>query len=339
MDGGHVRIAVIGAGRMGAIRTEDLCSDPRVDEVLVANRSERRARELAERLGARHLPWADVAAADVDATVVAIATDAHGEALSAVLDRGRPVLCEKPIAATLEETESVIERAAANGAVLQIGFQRRFDPGIRAMHSLIAAGDLGTLYSLSLLSHDIAPSGREFIGGSGGIFRDLHVHDFDLIRWLTGEEVAQVHATKAVRAHHDYADFDDADVATVLALTTGGVQVVVRGARHDARGHDVRVEAHGSLDSVTAGLTSRTPIRPLDGSIDIDIDTYAGFVDRFREAFRLETRAFVDVVAEHAPNPCPPDSALESLRIAIACEESVRLGVPVSVRDVQSSAP
>ena len=333
-----MRIAVIGAGRMGAIRAEDLRTDPRVDEVLVANRNEDRARSLAERLGAVHLNWSDVGAVDVDATVIAVATDAHATTLATVLPQGRPVLCEKPIAATLEETQQVIDEAVAAGVVLQIGFQRRFDPGFRRLHERIAAGEAGTLYSLSLLSHDIAPSPREFIGGSGGIFRDLHVHDFDLIRWLTGEEVVQVFATSAVRAHLQYAEFGDADVTTIHAVTSGGVQVVVRGARHDARGHDVRVEAHGSLDSLTAGLTSRTPLTALDGDVGIDIDPYSGFIDRFREAFRNETAAFVDVVAGQAVNPCPPDSALESLRIAIACEHSVAQRAPIDVSAVQSTA-
>jgi myo-inositol 2-dehydrogenase/D-chiro-inositol 1-dehydrogenase len=335
MDGGHVRIAVIGAGRMGAIRAEDLQADARVDEVLIANRHEGRAAELAARLGASHLPWSQAARVDVDGTVVAVATDMHATLLPAVIDGCRPVLCEKPIALTLAATQEVIDRARARGTTLQVGFQRRYDPGIRMVHARMP--ELGSVYSLSLISHDVSPSGREFISGSGGIFRDLHVHDFDLVRWLTGEEVDQVFATKAVRAHPDYADFDDADVTAIHAVTTGGVQVVVRGARHDALGHDVRLEAHGSADSVTAGLTSRTPLRPLDGQIRINEEPYLGFVDRFREAFREETRAFVDLVVDGGPNPCPPEAALESLRIAIACEESVRSRAPVRIADITTT--
>jgi myo-inositol 2-dehydrogenase/D-chiro-inositol 1-dehydrogenase len=113
--------------------------------------------------------------------------------------------------------------------------------------------------------------------------------------------------------------------------------VVVRGARHDALGHDVRLEAHGSADSVTAGLTSRTPLRPLDGQVRINEEPYLGFVDRFREAFREETRAFVDLVVDGGPNPCPPEAALESLRIAIACEESVRSRAPVRIADITTT--
>jgi len=146
-----------------------------------------------------------------------------------------------------------------------------------------------------------------------------------------------VYATCAVRAHHDYADFDDADTAVIHAVTATGVQAVVRGARHNALGHDVRVEAHGSADSVVAGLTTRTPLSPMDGALAIDVDPYSGFVDRFREAFRGETSAFVSVVEGTSANPCGPDAALESLRVAIACERSVATGAPVQVSDVRAA--
>ena len=121
---------------------------------------------------------------------------------------GFPVLCEKPIAMTISATEYAIDLAARSRTGLQIGFQRRFDESIRAVHDAINNGSLGTLYSLTMTSRDHTPSAREFIAGSGGIFRDLHVHDFDLVRWLTGSEVETVVATKAVREHMDYADFE-----------------------------------------------------------------------------------------------------------------------------------
>lgn len=340
-----MRIAVIGAGRMGSIRSTDLVADGRVTEVLIANRNDGRADALAQELGARTLPWHTVAnaaalkALDVDGFVVALATDAHAATLHDVLATGRPVLCEKPIALNLADTEDVIATATRCGSTLQVGFQRRFDPGMRAMHDRIASGDVGILYSLSLISHDIAPSGAEFIAGSGGIFRDLHVHDFDIVRWLTHSEIESVYATAAVRAHHQYAEFGDADTVVVHAVTASGVQVAIRGARHDALGHDVRVEAHGSTDSVTAGLTRRTPLHALDSTLGTNTNPYSGFIDRFREAFRVETAAFVDLVGGESDNPCGPEAALESLRVAIACEQSVRCGQPVRVRDVQSETP
>lgn len=327
----------MGAGRMGAIRVADLVADPRVDEVLVANRTHARAVELAERLGARPVEWSALGDVDADGTVVALATAAHGDPLARVLAHSRPVLCEKPIALTLAGTESVLALAEQHGATLQIGFQRRFDSGMRAVRELISDGRLGAVYALRLLSHDHTPSTTEFIAGSGGIFRDLHVHDLDLVRWLTGEQIATVYATSAVRAHPQYAELDDADVSLIHAVTTGGVQVSVHGARHDALGHDVRLEALGSGDSVATGLSSRTPLRALDEDLGTNAAPYAGFVDRFRDAFRRETAAFVSLVAGEGANPCPPESALESLRAAIACEVSVATGAPVHVADIHAT--
>ncbi len=332
-----MRILVVGAGRMGAIRVEDLAADPRVSEVLVTNRTQARATELAERFGARALPWDEATAVVADGTVVAVGTDAHGDLLDGILRHGRPVLCEKPIALTLADTQRVIDTAADHGADLQIGFQRRFDQAIRAVHQRIADGSVGTLYSMTMTAHDHTPSPREFIAGSGGIFRDMHVHDLDLVRWLTGSEVASVHATKAVREHHQYGEFDDADVSSILAVTQSGVQVLITGTRHDARGHDVRLEVHGSLDSLSAGLNARTPLLTMEGDLPIGERPYTGFVDRFRDAFRAETAAFASLVEGSIPNPCPPDSALESLRAAIACEESIRRGAPVVVADIDTS--
>jgi myo-inositol 2-dehydrogenase/D-chiro-inositol 1-dehydrogenase len=329
-----VKVLVAGAGRMGSIRVEDLVADSRVSEVLITNRNDQRARDVAEQFGATAVPWESAPSSVVDAVVVAVGTDAHEQVLAEVLPYGIPVLCEKPIALTLAATNDVIAKAKAHGSALQIGFQRRFDDSIRSVFDTIDSGDIGTLYSLTMTAHDHTPSPREFIAGSGGIFRDMLVHDFDLVRWLTGSEVESVFATKSVREHFDYADFDDADVCAVIAVTTSGVQVVISGTRHDALGHDVRLEAFGSKDSISAGLNSRTPLRPIEADLALNSQPYVGFVDRFREAFRNETQSFVSFARGEIANPCPPASALESLRIAIACEQSVESGTAVRVADV-----
>ena len=329
-----MKVLVVGAGRMGAIRVEDLAADPRVSEVLVTNRNEQRAHELAGAFNATVVPWEKALTPVADAVVVAVGTDAHDHVLRGILPQGIPVLCEKPIAMTLAATSELIDLAESSGSPLQIGFQRRFDKPIRAVHDIIASGEIGTLYSLTMTAHDHTPSAREFIAGSGGIFRDMHVHDFDLVRWLTGSEVESVSATRAVRENQDYADFDDADVSSVIAVTTSGIQVIITGTRHDALGHDVRLEAFGSQDSVSAGLNSRTPLRAIENDLNLNTNPYRGFVDRFRDAFKNETHAFVTFARGEITNPCPPDSALESLRIAIACEQSIATGHITRVADV-----
>ncbi len=338
-----MRVVVVGAGRMGALRTEDLAADPRVTQVLLTNRSPVRAVALAARFGAEVLAWERLGEEGADAYVVALATGLHAQVLHTVLARGRPVLCEKPVALTLADTQRAIHLAAETGSELQIGFQRRFDAGLRAARDRIADGRLGTLYSMRLISHDHQPSDAAFIASSGGIFRDLHVHDLDLIAWLTGSPVATVYATTAVREHRRYGELGDGDVSLIHAVTSSGVQASVHGARHDPRGHDVRVEVFGSQDSVTAGLTERTPLLALDGSLvapaggSAPVEPYTGFIDRFRDAFRAETTSFVDLVAGGV-NRCPPQAALESLRAAIACEVSLARSAPVTVDEITTEA-
>lgn len=338
-----MRVLVMGAGRMGALRAEDLAADPRVTEVLVANRAPERAEALAARLGGTPVPWDRVAglAGTVDGVAVTSATASHAEALERVLAWGRPVLCEKPIASTLAESRRLVDLAEAHGAALQVGFQRRFDAGLRAVQRRAASGDLGTLYALRLLSHDREPGAPEFIASSGGIFRDLHVHDLDLVAWLTGSPVESVYATLAVREHRRYdvrhavpsGDVPDGDTSLLHVRTASGVQASVHGARHDPRGYDVRVEVFGSRDSVAAGLTGRTPLLTPDDEALLPGPAYDGFVDRFRPAFRAETAAFVDLL-QGAANPCPAPTALAALRAAIACEVSVLRGGPVRVAEI-----
>jgi len=340
-----MRIVVIGAGRMGVIRAEDLVADGRVEEIVIANRRPERAAELAARLDAvsgprvTTAPWGEWP--DADGYAVTTATDTHAELIGALASRGKPLLVEKPLAMTLEECDELI----AVTEHMQIGFQRRFDAGIRRIKEAIDSGRLGVLYSLTLTAHDIAPGTPEFIAGSGGTFRDMLVHDLDLARWLTGSEIASVYATGTVRHHPDYAAADDFDVVTATLTTRDGVPVLVSGTRHDPVGHDIRMEAFGSLDSMSAGLTRRTPLHVADDPAEPllgaslahsadEPETYRGFMDRFRPAFTAETSAYVDFVRGERDNPCTPAEARAALALALACDLSAREGRVVDVAEV-----
>lgn len=330
-----MRILVIGAGRMGDIRATDLAADPRVDEVLITNRTAQRAHDLAAKVGGRTIDWDQAATTEADAYVMALATDAHGGLLDSLLAHGAPILCEKPIALTIADTERICDKVEQTGTAMQIGFQRRFDAGISRVHHAIQNGEIGRVYDLVLASRDHTPPSREFLPGSGGIFRDLHVHDLDLVAWLTGSPITTVQATRAIRGEGDYADFDDADITRIIAVTESGIPASISGARHNARGHDVRLEVFGSKDSLSAGITSRTPLLTVDGpDVGVDENPYNGFIDRFRDAFRAETSSFVDLVLGGA-NPCPPQAALDAMRAAVACEVSVRTGRVVDVTGVR----
>jgi len=324
-----MKIAVIGSGRMGAIRAQDLIADGA--EVMIFNRRDLAAAELAKKLGCSAGKYADIYSQAFDGYVVATATNAHVEILNSLLPLGKPILCEKPISLTVEETDEVISTAAKFGTEIQVGFQRRFDPPIARAAAKIASGEVGTLYAMHMYAHDHQPSTLEFLEGSGSIYRDLHVHDFDLVRWITQSEISKVYATQAVREHQQYAKYHDADVSLISLTTVSGVQVAITGTRHDPVGHDVRIEIFGSKDSLAVGLNRKTPIHDIEGEMNFDPVRYKGFIERFREAFTKESQAFHRFTKGEIVNPCPPQSAREALNVAIACEESIKSGSAVSI--------
>lgn len=327
-----MRLGVLGTGRMAAYRARWLARRPQVDELLVGSRRPERAEELAAQVGGRGGGYEDVLSAELDALVIATATPEHVRQIEAGAARGLPMLCEKPVALSLEETERAITAAEAAGAALQVAFQRRFDPAWSAARDLVAEGALGTIYSIRIASHDHEPAPEHFIPGSGGIFRDLHVHDFDALRWVTGSEIERVYATGAVREWSRFAEHDDLDTSAVLLELRGGVPALVSGSRHDPRGYDFRADILGSRDAVAIGLDGRTPLRSLEPGAPAPTERpYSGFLDRFEGAFQAEMAAFLELAAGRGPNPCPPRESLEALRVAVACERSRALGTPVEM--------
>jgi myo-inositol 2-dehydrogenase/D-chiro-inositol 1-dehydrogenase len=324
-----MRIAVIGAGRMGAIRAEDLLSGGA--EVTIFNRRDNVANELAKELNCSSAEYEDLLKIDFDGYVVATATNSHIAILDELIPLGKPILCEKPISLTVEETDSVIDKCAKFGTEIQVGFQRRFDPPISQAAKKVSSGEVGTLYAMHMYAHDHQPSTLEFLEGSGSIYRDLHVHDFDLVRWITQSEIAKVYATQAVREHQQYAKYNDADVSLISLTTESGVQVAITGTRHNPIGHDVRFEVFGSKDSIAVGLNLKTPIHDIEGEIAFSAVRYSGFVERFRQAFAQESHAFIKFVDGKTANPCPPINARQALRVAIACEESISSGAAIKV--------
>jgi myo-inositol 2-dehydrogenase / D-chiro-inositol 1-dehydrogenase len=311
-------VAVLGTGRIGAYRAEWLRAHPDIEEVLVGSI---RAGTVEAVLDARP-----------DAVVISSATPDHPAQIRACAERKLPMLCEKPVALTLRETRTALE---AGGELLAVSFQRRFDPGFAEARRLVVAGALGTLYCVRMNAYDHEPSPEHFIPGSGGIFRDLHVHDFDMARWLTGTEVEQVYAVGAVRRWERFARHGDVDASAVLLTMADGLPVVVTGTRHDPRGYDLRTEVLGSDDSIAIGLDERTPLRSVEAAAPaLGERPHEGFLERFAAAFDAELRAWLDFVRGRRANPCPGVEALHALRVAVACDRSRAEERPVRLSEV-----
>jgi myo-inositol 2-dehydrogenase / D-chiro-inositol 1-dehydrogenase len=331
-----MKVAVLGAGRIGSFRARVLSGLPEVDEIFVGNRTVERAEKLAREVGGRAGTVDEAIDSGPDAVFVSLATGLHAEALHRCIDAGLPIFCEKPIALTLRDTAEVIEHAEGAGNLLQIAFQRRLDPDYLRAYRAVRDGTLGTLYSLRITAHDAEPAPEEFIELSGGTYRDLHIHDFDLARWLTGLEVDRVYATGSVRGFDRYAKFGDVDNAAILMTMSDGLPVIVTGTRHNPRGHDFRMEVFGSRDSLSVGSDSRSQPRPVEpDAIPPTKGPYRDFMERFGESLRQETLAFIEVMAGKRENPSPPAAALEALRVAVACEVSREEERPVRVAEIE----
>jgi len=223
-----LHVGVIGVGRIGVFHAETLVSLPGVSQVTIADADPDRARAVAGRLGvgAVETPEA-LLGSRLDAVVIAAPTPAHAPLLELAAAAGLPAFCEKPVALELDVLDDVSAVVARAAILVQVGFQRRFDVGYRAARAAAAAGRLGDLLVVRAATHDPVPPAEDYIAHSGGIFRDLHIHDFDAIRYVTGEEIVEVYADGAVRETAWFADHGDVDTAVAALRLSGGALGVV----------------------------------------------------------------------------------------------------------------
>lgn len=330
-----MRVGVAGVGRIGRPHAERLVAHPEVSEVLLQDASTELAMSVANDLGLRSVAGYDELLASVDAVLIAATTTAHAELLQASVEAGIPTLCEKPISHDLQRSREVVALIHQRNVPVQMGFQRRFDPGFQAAADLVAAGGLGTLYTFRTVGHDPEPATEAYIAGSGGMFRDFSVHDFDAIRFVTGEEVVEVYAQTTVRKWDVYGRFDDCDTAIATCTLSGGALGLLSYTRHNPLGYDIRMELFGSRDSVVVGWDPRAPLRSLDpGGPPLGANLYPDFHDRFAHAYAAEIDAFLDVARGQQPSRSTADDAVEALRAAIACDISSREGRPVALTEV-----
>jgi myo-inositol 2-dehydrogenase/D-chiro-inositol 1-dehydrogenase len=332
-----MRVALLGVGRIGRLHARLLARMPGVDELIIADAVSDRASAVAEEVGARAAADPDEALRQADAVAIASPTDTHARSIRAAIDRGLPTFCEKPLAANLAESVMICTAIEASGVPFQLGFQRRFDPAYRAAQRLIASGELGTVYLLRLAGHDPTPPDEAYIPGSGGLFRDFSIHDFDMLRWLTGSEVEEVYADGGVRGFPMFAKYGDVDTAVATLRTIEGSLAVLTVARHDPLGYDVRAEVFGSLDSVAVGLGPRTPIRSLEPGVPPpDGPVWSDFLVRFEEAYGAELAEFVRVARREAPSPCTARDGVEALRVAEAATSSLKQHRVVRLAEIQA---
>ncbi|MFE4913001.1 Gfo/Idh/MocA family oxidoreductase [Streptomyces sp. NPDC056652] len=331
-----MRIGLIGTGRIGTFHADVLSRHPDVGSLVVADTDAERAAVVAARTGATAAPSVDeIFSQGVDAVVIASATSSHAELISRAARAGLPAFCEKPIALDLPGTLGALREVESAGTVLQLGFMRRFDAGYGAARELVRSGRLGRLHTVRAMTSDPAPPPAAYLPLSGGLYRDCLVHDFDIMRWVTGREVVEVYATGSDAGPAMFREAGDVDTAAVVLTLDDGTLATATATRCNGAGYDVRMELAGELDQVAVGLDDRTPITSTEPKAPPAPDSpWPGFLERFAPAYEAELDAFLKVVSDELENPCDGREALHALRIAEACERSRRERRPVRLSEI-----
>ncbi|NJC70595.1 Gfo/Idh/MocA family oxidoreductase [Planosporangium thailandense] len=332
-----MRIGLAGVGRIGAFHAKTLSGLDFVDELVVTDVDIEAAKNVADGLGAQVADDVEaLLASGLDGFVIATATPGHAPLLRQAIAAGVPTFCEKPVAATLDETITLAELVAASDVPVHVGFQRRFDAGYRRARHAVESGELGFIHTIRANTHDQAPPHASYIPTSGGIFRDCNVHDFDILRFVTGREVSTVYATGANKGADFFAESGDVDTAGALLTLDDGTIVLVSSTRYNGGGHDVRMELHGEKGTIAVGLDHSLAMRSAEAGVDFPRGPQKwSFMERFLPAYRAELTAFADVARGERPSPCTVHDALEAFRIAEACELSRAQRRPVALSEIK----
>jgi myo-inositol 2-dehydrogenase / D-chiro-inositol 1-dehydrogenase len=330
-----LQVALFGAGRIGTVHAGVLAAHDRAQLVWVCDPIESSAKELATRHGARPTSSVEEVLADatIDAVVIGSPTPTHVDLITAAVLAGKAVMCEKPIDLDLTRVDACWAEIADADPTVMIGFNRRFDPSIKEIRDRVAAGDVGRLEQLLIISRDTAPAPKEYMAVSGGIFRDMTIHDFDTARYIAGEEIVEVNALGANVVESYIQDVGDVDSTLVSMRTAGGTLIQITNNRRCVYGYDQRIEAFGSTGMLSMHNQLPTTVRfaSARGS-----ETAAPYLDLFQQRYAYtypgEINHFLTAVENGtAPQPSFADGRA-ALRLADAATESLHTGRTVSLR-------
>ena len=323
-----IRFALFGCGRIGRVHADSIDVHPRAELAWVYDPIGSAASEIANRYGTTIAPAVDVAIDDpsVDAVVIASATPTHVDLLTRAVRAGKAVLCEKPIDLDLARVDQCWTEIDALNPTVMIGFNRRFDPSFRQVHDQVAAGDIGRLEQLLIVSRDPAPASREYLAASGGLFRDMTIHDFDLARFFLGE-IVEVYATGANVVADFIAELGDIDSAVVVMRGRDGELCHITNSRRSVFGYDQRLEAFGATGMLSVGNQHPTSVRLSNATQTEAAPEYLNFfLDRYTPAYRAELDHLITAM-EQGEQPSPGFSdGRKALVLADAALESLHAG-------------
>jgi myo-inositol 2-dehydrogenase/D-chiro-inositol 1-dehydrogenase len=345
------RIGVLGLGRVGVMHARNLAQSSDVDEVVLIGRDQSRLDLATAQVSAALTPGApaDIAGAladpgvapagissrvaalsdalwGLDGLVIATSTETHPDFAVQAAQMGVPVLVEKPLALDLTVLEDTTAKLEDTCTPVMVAFHRRYDPAHRALREKVRSGELGTLRVVTATDHDHTALSPAYIPLSGGIWRDLVIHDFDIIPFVTGDRIVAVTAAGSVLDAPVHGEHGDVDTATALLELASGAIATVSATRRNDAGQDVRLQVFGSAATFATGVDGRTPVTSLESGGVQPSEPYRQFIDRFEPAFRNEIAAFLGLIDGTHANDTPPRAGVDALRVAIAAAVSVSSG-------------
>jgi myo-inositol 2-dehydrogenase/D-chiro-inositol 1-dehydrogenase len=322
-----VRFGVLGAGRIGKVHAKAIGTNAGAKLVAVADAFEKAATDLATAHGCEVRTIDAIEAADdIDAVVICTPTDTHADLIERFSRAGKAVFCEKPIHLDAERVKACLKVVEETGATLMVGFNRRFDPHFAAVRKAIDDGAIGKVEQVVITSRDPGPPPAEYITRSGGIFRDMTIHDFDIARFLLGEEPVAVQATGSVLVDPEIGRLGDFDSVSVILSTASGKQAVITNSRRATYGYDQRIEVHGSEGMVAAENQRPVSIEVAGPKGYTRPPLHDFFMTRYTEAYANEIGAFVEAVNTGTkPSPSGRDGLI-ALQLADAALKSATEG-------------
>jgi myo-inositol 2-dehydrogenase / D-chiro-inositol 1-dehydrogenase len=325
-----IRIGLLGAGRIGRIHGRNIAASGKARLVSVADAVPDAAHSLAVALGARvDSAEALVAASDIDAILICSPTDTHADLIEASVKAGKAVFCEKPVDLSSDRIVACLKVVKASGKPLMIGFNRRFDPSFAEAQRRIRAGVIGAVELVSIMSRDPSPPPPSYVARSGGLFRDMMIHDLDMARFLLGEEPIEVHAVGSCLVDPGIGDAGDVDTAAVLLKTATGKIAQITNSRRATYGYDQRFEVHGAKGMVRAQNVPLTTVETATASGFMADPVLPFFLERYAAAYRAELEHFLDCVTG-GTNPSPSgEDGLRAQLLADAATRSQQTGQPV----------
>ncbi len=332
-----ISLAVLGAGRIGQVHAAAILQVRGARLVAVSDPVASAAQKVADTHGCAIRSIDEIAAAkDVEGVVICTPTDTHADLIEKFVAAGKAIFCEKPIDLSLDRVKACLKIVEKAGAKLMVGFNRRFDRDFCAVKAAIDAGKVGSVEMVTITSRDPGPPPLDYIGRSGGIFRDMTIHDFDMARWLLGEEPESVVAVASVLVDPAIGKAGDYDSVNVILRTAAGRQAVITNTRRASYGYDQRIEVLGSKGMVAAEnkREANIEIATADGFTRPPLLNF--FMTRYTEAYIAEIAAFVAVVREgKAASPNGRDGLI-ALALAEAAVKSAHEGRAVKVYELLS---